>query len=78
MKAEQFDRRFDEGQDITAYLDMDKARRPAREQRRVNVDFPAWMVDALDDEAQQLGVTRQAVIKVWLADRLEQRRGSAA
>lgn len=78
MKSEQFDVRFEEGEDITAYLDMDKARRPAREQRRVNVDFPAWMVDALDDEAKRLGITRQAVIKVWLADRLEQRGDSAA
>ncbi|GAA2034998.1 hypothetical protein GCM10009720_14560 [Yaniella flava] len=78
MKTENFDARFDEGEDVTAYLDIDKARRPAREQRRVNVDFPAWMVEALDDEARRLGVTRQAIIKVWLADRLEQRRDSAA
>ena len=78
MKTENFDARFDEGEAVTAYLDIDKARRPAREQRRVNVDFPAWMVEALDDEARRLGVTRQAIIKVWLADRLEQRRDSAA
>lgn len=78
MKTENFDARFDEGEDVTAYLDIDKVRRPAREQRRVNVDFPAWMVEALDDEARRLGVTRQAIIKVWLADRLEQRRDSAA
>jgi predicted DNA binding CopG/RHH family protein len=78
MKAQDFDAAFDEGQDITDHLDMDSARRPARETRRVNVDFPAWMVEALDEEAQRLGITRQSLIKVWLADRLEQRKGFAA
>ncbi len=78
MKAEQFDTRFDQGEDITADLDLDKARRPGHEQRRVNVDFPAWMVDALDREARRLGVTRQSVIKVWIANRLDQPRHPAA
>ena len=78
MKAQDFDAAFDEGQDITDHLDMDSARRPARETRRVNLDFPAWMVEALDEEAQRLGITRQSLIKVWLADRLEQRKGFAA
>jgi hypothetical protein len=45
-------------------------RRPALEQRRVNVDFPSWMVDSLDREARRLGVTRQSIIKVWIAERL--------
>jgi len=71
MKADDFDARFDRGEDVTADLDLGEARRPAREQRRVNVDFPAWMVDALDDEAKRLGVTRQSIIKVWIADRLD-------
>ena len=71
MKAEEFDRRFDDGEDITAELDLRKVRRPGEEPRRVNVDFPSWMVDALDREARHLGVTRQSIIKVWIAERLE-------
>ena len=78
MRTQQFDEAFDDGQDISQHLDMKNARRPTRETRRVNVDFPAWMVKALDDEAQRLGITRQALIKVWLAERLEQRKGSVA
>ena len=78
MKAEEFDARFDEGQDVTGGLDLAKARRSGQEQRRVNVDFPAWMIDALDREAKRLGVTRQSVIKVWVADHLDQPRRSAA
>ncbi len=73
MKADDFDRKFDEGGDITADLDLSKARRPAQEQRRVNVDFPAWMIEALDREAKRLGVTRQSIIKVWIAERLERK-----
>lgn len=78
MKHQDFDEAFDDGQDVSEYLDLESARRPARETRRVNVDFPGWMVEALDDEAQRLGITRQSLIKVWIADRLEQREGSAA
>ncbi len=73
MKASDFDRKFDEGEDVTADLDMSKARRPGLEQRRVNVDFPLWMVESLDREAKRLGVTRQSVIKVWIADRLKRK-----
>lgn len=73
MKADQFDASFDDGDDVTTALDLTKARRPGREQRRVNVDFPTWMVDALDSEAGRLGVTRQSVIKMWIADRLDER-----
>ena len=68
--TEEFDRRFDAGEDITPYLDMSRARRPRREIHRVNVDFPAWMLQSLDQEAARLGIPRQAVIKVWIADRL--------
>lgn len=78
MKAEQFDEKFDRGQDITAALEMASAKRPGEEQRRVNVDFPAWMIAALDREARRLGVTRQSVIKIWLAERLERRTNPAA
>jgi hypothetical protein len=71
MKASDLDKRFDEGEDLTSELELDKARRPNREQRRVNVDFPVWMIDSLDREARRLGVTRQSIIKVWIAERLE-------
>jgi hypothetical protein len=78
MKADKFDEKFDRGEDITSALDVAKARRPGETQRRVNVDFPAWMVAALDREARRLGVTRQSVIKVWLAERLEHHTTPAA
>ena len=71
MKASELDKRFDEGEDITGELDTAGARRPNREQRRVNVDFPTWMIESLDREARRLGVTRQSIIKVWIAERLE-------
>ena len=71
MKAKTFDKDFDAGKDISKNLDLSKIRRPLQEQRRVNVDFPEWMIDSLDREANRLGVTRQSIIKVWLAERLE-------
>ena len=71
MDAEDLDQKFDDGEDITPYLDLTKTRRPNREQRRVNVDFPTRMVDALNREAGRLGVTHQSIIKVWIAERLE-------
>lgn len=71
MKASEFDKRFDDGEDISKYLDMSKARRPEQEQKRVNVDFPLWMVHSLDKEAKRLGVPRQSIIKVWIAERIE-------
>lgn len=70
MKAEEFDKKFDDNEDISAHLDLFKARRPEQEQRRVNVDFPIWMIQQLDKEAKRLGVPRQSVIKVWVAERL--------
>jgi hypothetical protein len=71
MKAKKFEQQFDEDVDITASLDLSKAKRVLQEQKRVNVDFPTWMIDSLDREASKLGVTRQSVIKIWLAERLE-------
>jgi len=71
MKANELDKRFDEGKDVSKHLNMSEARRPGQEQRRVNVDFPLWMIHLLDKEAKRLGVTRQSIIKVWLAERLE-------
>jgi len=74
MDASEFDKKFDDGvEDIIDDLDLSSLRRPNREVRRVNVDFPLWMVEALDREAQRLGVPRQSVIKIWIADRFEQR-----
>jgi hypothetical protein len=70
MKVKDFEQQFDAGVDITASLDLSKARRVLQAQKRVNVDFPKWMVESLDREARKLGVTRQSVIKVWLAERL--------
>lgn len=72
MKTSEFDRRFDDGEDVTAQLDLSKARRLNVEAKRVNVDFPTWMVESLDREARKLGVTRQSLIKLWLADKLAQ------
>ena len=72
MKAKTLDKQFDEGADITAALDVSRARRVLQEQKRVNVDFPTWMIESLDREAGRLGVTRQSIIKVWLAERLEE------
>jgi hypothetical protein len=76
MKAKKFEQQFDDGVDITASLDLSKAKRVLQEQKRVNVDFPTWMIDSLDREASKLGVTRQSVIKVWLAERLEATRSN--
>jgi hypothetical protein len=78
MKAEEFDKRFDRGDDVTAALDVQRMRRPDVEERRVNVDFPAWMVESLDREAKRLGVTRQSIIKVWISERLEREAPGAA
>ena len=77
MKATDIDDRFDAGEDIGELIDWSKARRPNLEPRRVNVDFPSWMVESLDQAARTVGVTRQALIKMWLADRLEQRETKA-
>jgi hypothetical protein len=72
MKAKTFDRKFDSGARVVDQLDLNRARRVGTDPKRVNVDFPAWMVDSLDREARRLGVTRQSLIKLWLADRLGQ------
>ena len=72
MKAKTFDRKFDSGGKILDQVDRSKARRVGTDAKRVNVDFPAWMVDSLDREARRLGVTRQSLIKLWLADKLGQ------
>jgi hypothetical protein len=78
MKATEFDDIFDEGGDISALLDLKTAHRPGLAIRRVNVDFPEWIIQSLDQEARRLGVTRQALIKLWIADRLDHHGHHAA
>ena len=71
MKAKEFDKKFDENKNIIEHLDLAKLKRPKQDQKRVNVDFPVWMIDLLDKEAKRLGIPRQSIIKVWVAERLE-------
>ncbi len=71
MKSREFDKKFDEGEDISKFLDISKARRPGQEHKRVNVDFPLWIIRLLDKEARRLGVPRQSIIKIWIAEHLE-------
>ena len=72
MKASELDKKFDDNQeDILEYFDTSKIRMINEEPKRVNIDFPAWMVQSLDKEAKHMGVSRQAVIKMWLAERLQ-------
>jgi alpha/beta superfamily hydrolase len=70
ITTDEFDRRFDEGEDVSEHIDWSRARRPNLESKRVNVDFPAWVVSGLDREAKRLGVTRQSLIKLWIAEKL--------
>ena len=74
MKAKDFDKAFDSGENVTKFLDASRARRPEQEQKRVNVDFPVWMLHSLDREAKRLGVPRQSLIKVLIAQHLEKAR----
>jgi hypothetical protein len=71
MKASEFDKKFDAGESVLDQLDVAQARRPGEETKRINVDFPVWMVASLDREAHRLGVTRQSIIKMWLAEHLQ-------
>ena len=71
MKAKELDKKFGAGESVIEHLNLSKARRPNQEQKRVNVDFPLWMLQLLDKEAKRLGVPRQSIIKIWLAERLE-------
>lgn len=71
MKATEFDKKFDTGEDVTSAIDWSQARRPNDQPKRVNVDFPTWVVEGLDKQARHLGVTRQSLIKLWIAERLQ-------
>ena len=73
MKAKELDKKFDNGEDISKHLDLNRAKRTNQEAKRVNVDFPSWMIQSLDKEADRLGVTRQSIIKVWISDRLKEK-----
>ncbi len=73
MKANDFDNKFDDDENLTPDLDLDKARRLNQEPKRVNVDFPTWMVESLDREAKRLGVSRQSIITIWIAEMLERK-----
>ena len=72
VKTEEFEKKFDAGEDVTEYLDLSGARRPGHKQRRVNVDFPVWMIESLDREASRLGVPRQSLIKILIAEHFDQ------
>ena len=71
MKAKDFDKKFDAGEDVVEYLDLSKAVRPGLTNRRVNVDFPEWMITFLDKKARRIGISRQSIIKFWIAERLK-------
>ena len=73
MKAKEFERTFDNGEDISKHLALHRAKRTNQEAKRVNVDFPSWMIHSLDKEANRLGVTRQSIIKVWISERLKEK-----
>ena len=74
MKAKEFDQKFDNGEDVLKYLELTKAKRVEQEQKRVNVDFPKWMIHSLDKEAKRLGIPRQSLIKMLIAKHIEQAR----
>ena len=71
MKASEFEAKFETGEDITEDLDLARARRVNHVQRRINVDFPVWMIRSLSEEARRLGVSRQSLIKLWISERLD-------
>lgn len=71
ITASDFDKRFDEGADVTAHLEFEDTTRPGLQQKRVSVDFPEWMVHELDKVSKKLGVTRQSIIKIFITDRLK-------
>ena len=71
MKAEEFDKKFDEGEDVSDFLDMSAARRPAHEMKCLSLDFPLWMIQLVDKEAKRLGIPRQHIIRLWIAERLQ-------
>jgi hypothetical protein len=78
ISASEFDKKFDDGEDVMEFLDLSKAERPNQKHKRINVDFPLWMVEELDKASDRVGVTRQSLIKMWLADKLSSVHSNAA
>ena len=76
MKATDFDKKFDSNEEMTDFLDLSKAKRPGLEVKRINVDFPEWMIESMDQEANRIGTTRQSLIKFWVAGKLDHRAGN--
>ena len=72
MRAKEFDKKFESGEDLTDDLDFSKSRRVNQEAKRVNIDFPLWVVEQLDKQSKRLGITRQALVKVWIAEKLKE------
>ncbi len=70
ISGKEFDERFDSGEDVLEFMDLENIKRPGLETKRVSVDFPEWMINMLDSEAKRLGVTRQSVIKFWISEKL--------
>jgi len=71
VKAKDFEAAFDRGEDVTKYLDKSKVRRVNAELKRVNIDFPIWVISSLDKEARRLGITRQSLVKMWIAEKFK-------
>ena len=72
MNAEEFDRRFDEGEDLDDHIDWASARCPNLAPERITAELPRWVVQGLDRQAEIAGVTREALIRLWIAERLQQ------
>ena len=70
VSAEEFQKRFDQGEDISRFMDLKNAQRPERDVQRVNVDFPRPFFREIDQESKRIGVTRQSWIKIVIADYL--------
>jgi hypothetical protein len=73
-KAKDFDNKFESGEDLTNQLNFSKARRVNQESKRVNIEFPLWVVGQLDKQSKRLGIIRQALVKVWIAEKLKEER----
>jgi hypothetical protein len=74
ITVEEFDKMFDDASDeIDDFVDFSKFEKRNLDLKRVNVDFPQWMIYAMDREARQIGISRQALIKTWISERLEER-----
>ena len=70
MKAEEFDQKFDNGESIIEYLDLTQIKRADSEQQTIAIDIPFWMIEALNQESQRIGIPLQSIIKNWIEERL--------